>query len=100
MEKKAVIYLLVSAALILFMVSACSNAESEDEVIKLEITGMTCNHCVEHVTNALQSVEGVDTAQVNLETDSAVVRFSSERPSNEALVEAVKKAGYGAEVTE
>jgi len=100
MEKKAVLYLLISAALLSSMVSACSNAESEDEVIKLKITGMTCNHCVEHVTNALQSVEGVDTAQVNLETDSAFVRFSSERPSNEALVEAVKKAGYGAEVTE
>lgn len=100
MQKQTVTYLLLSAVLIMAMVSACSNAESEDEVIKLKITGMTCNHCVEHVTNALQSVDGVDTARVNLETDSAEVQFSGERPSNEKLVEAVKKAGYGAEVVE
>jgi Cu+-exporting ATPase len=100
MEKLTVKYLLISAVSLLIMISACSNAGSEGEVINLKISGMTCNHCVEHVTKALQSVEGVDTAKVNLETDSAIVQFSGERPSNEALVEAVKKAGYGAEVVE
>ncbi|HER00095.1 MAG TPA: hypothetical protein ENO22_12215 [candidate division Zixibacteria bacterium] len=77
---------------------ACSESESEETVINFKIEGMTCNHCVENVTKAMQSVEGVDTAVVYFEEDSAVVHYSGQRPSDEALLKAVEKAGYGAEL--
>ena len=67
-------------------------------MIKLKIRGMTCDHCVEHVARALRSVDGVESAEVDLVTDSAVVRFNGHRPSDKSLIDAVERAGYGAQV--
>jgi Cu+-exporting ATPase len=41
--------------------------------IDLGVGGMTCDDCVVHVTEALESVPGVETATVDLATRSAVV---------------------------
>lgn len=59
----------------------------------LKITGMTCQHCVMNVTKALRAVPGVEHADVSLEQGTAVVSGSADR---EALVQAVKAAGYEA----
>ncbi len=61
-------------------------------VAELGIGGMSCEHCVKAVTNALDSVEGT-WAEVTLAGGRAVVR--SKREIDEAaLREAVEKAGY------
>ena len=39
----------------------------------LEIEGMTCASCVGRVEKALKSVEGVESAHVNLATEKAVI---------------------------
>ena len=41
--------------------------------IDLGVGGMTCDDCVVHVTEALESVPGVEAAKVDLATRSAVV---------------------------
>ena len=43
----------------------------------LKIDGMTCDHCVMHVTNALESVEGVEKAKVSLKKKEALVKFDA-----------------------
>lgn len=43
------------------------------EFIDLGVGGMTCDDCVVHVTEALESVPGVEAATVDLTTRSAVV---------------------------
>ena len=58
----------------------------------LKIEGMTCQHCVSHVTEALEGVPGVAAAKVNLKKGEAVVK--SEATSLEALSAAVAAAGY------
>jgi Cu+-exporting ATPase len=61
--------------------------------IRLPIEGMTCASCVARVEKALKKVPGVGSAEVNLATETATVTLAAgARP--EALVEAVKKAGY------
>ncbi len=45
------------------------------EKITLPIGGMTCFSCVGHVERALQGVEGVLTANVNLATEKATVEY-------------------------
>ncbi|ABK60754.1 MULTISPECIES: heavy-metal-associated domain-containing protein [Clostridium] len=40
---------------------------------KLNIEGMSCNHCVMHVKNALMEIEGVSNVDVNLEGKFAIV---------------------------
>lgn len=59
----------------------------------LKIEGMMCQHCVAHVTKALQGVEGVCAVEVNLKKKTAVVELSKEM-ENETFVEAIAQAGY------
>lgn len=59
----------------------------------LKIEGMTCEHCVMHVTKALESVEGVAKAKVSLKKNEALVKFDT--PATlEAMSAAVAEAGY------
>jgi len=60
--------------------------------IDLGVGGMTCDDCVVHVTEALESVPGVEHARVDLGTRSAVVIA---RPDVEgsALASAVRATG-------
>ena len=64
---------------------------------KLEVTGMNCGACVNHVTQALQSVPGVKLAAVDLNSRTATVKHD-ESTTVEAMVEAVDEAGYHAEM--
>jgi copper chaperone len=61
---------------------------------KLRIEGMSCNHCVGRVENALTSVEGVESAKVSLEDKQALVKYDSSKASMEKFKEAVDEAGY------
>ncbi len=68
-------------------------------VIELKVEGMTCGHCVQHVTEALEKASGVKKAEVSLDEKKAVVTLKKEGAvSNEALIETVKEAGYEASV--
>lgn len=63
--------------------------------IRLKITGMTCNHCVAHTKKSLEAVPGVESVEVTLEPGRARVQGSADP---QALVAAVKEAGYEAQV--
>lgn len=58
---------------------------------KLSIEGMTCGHCVMHVKEALEELEGVKSAKVELDTKLAIVEGDA---SDVALKEAVEEVGY------
>lgn len=64
------------------------------ETITLNIEGMTCDHCVRAVTEALEGVTGVSTADVSLEQKRAVV--TGESVNTDALVAAIVEEGYEA----
>ncbi len=63
--------------------------------VVLAIQGMHCDGCVRSVSRVLARIEGVEAAEVDLERGRAVVRGGAD-PA--ALVEAVRKAGFGAEL--
>ena len=60
--------------------------------IDLGIGGMTCDDCVVHVTDALESAPGVEHATVDLESRSAVVEATPNVPAA-ALTAAVRATG-------
>ena len=60
---------------------------------KYTVEGMTCNHCVHHVTMALSEVEGVKDVKVSLVEKSALVN-SEDSVQFETLKAAVEEAGY------
>ncbi len=72
-------------------------ANESDDSQQLLLSGMSCASCVSRVQHALQGVPGVTQARVNLAERSALVMGSA---SAAELVNAVEKAGYGAEIIE
>lgn len=64
---------------------------------ELVIRGMNCANCARHVTEALQGVPGVASAQVDLQAARARVGWQG-AAQVEALIEAVRTAGYEARV--
>ena len=66
--------------------------------VKFDVTGMTCAACSAHVENAVKKVKGVDSVAVSLLTNSMVVEFNESATNTKAIITAVKKSGYGAEV--
>ncbi|MDR7307523.1 heavy metal translocating P-type ATPase [Rhodoferax saidenbachensis] len=67
--------------------------ETSSATIDIGIGGMTCASCVMRVEKALKKVPGVDSATVNLATESA--RIEVHNPDMEArLRRAVRDAGY------
>jgi Cu+-exporting ATPase len=63
----------------------------------LSVTGMTCGNCARHVTEAIQSVPGVQSATVSLDAEHATVRWiAGAEPNVPAVVDAIAREGYGA----
>ena len=57
------------------------------------IEGMMCGHCEARVKKTLEAISGIDFADVNHETDSAVVTLTAD-VSNYTLKNAVEEQGY------
>lgn len=62
---------------------------------QLKIEGMSCNHCVLSVREALESVPGVEKASVDLAAGTAVVDHG-DTVSSSQLTKAVEEEGYRA----
>ncbi len=62
---------------------------------KFSLTGRTCSSCASHIQKAVQKVQGVKEADVNLRTNSRNVIYDSPCDA-EKIRKAVKDAGYGA----
>ena len=58
------------------------------------VEGMTCASCAQTVEKAVQKIEGVDVASVNLATEKLSVPYQ-ENVSEEQIKKAVSDAGYG-----
>src|SRR5512139_3877341 len=66
-----------------------------DRNIDLQLTGMTCAACAARIEKVLNRTEGVR-ADVNFATEIAHVAFDADKVTPEALIAAVRKAGYDA----
>ena len=68
----------------------------ETEALDLKLTGMTCAACAARIEKVLNRVDGVR-AEVNFATESAHVEFDRAKATTDALIEAVRNAGYDAQ---
>lgn len=59
----------------------------------LDVEGMMCQHCVAHVTKALQGIAGVEAVEVSLENKTAAVTLNAD-VADDVLTKAVVDAGY------
>jgi Cu+-exporting ATPase len=70
-------------------------------VTNLQVSGMTCQNCARHVTDAIQGVSGVRSASVMLDAGRATVRWVPDAAQDvPAVIRAVAVAGYEARLVE
>ena len=61
---------------------------------QLDVRGMSCANCSSTVGEALELLDGVESAEVNFATDEASVEYDPERISLSELYAAIEDAGY------
>jgi Cu+-exporting ATPase len=59
------------------------------------VSGMTCTMCSSAITRALESVDGVTSANVNLTTNVATIHYKSPPINPSMLQETIEGVGYG-----
>jgi len=64
------------------------------QTLEFTVTGMTCDHCVRAVTNAVNEVPGVSETRVSLDEKKAVVQGENLDPK--AIIAAIEEEGYEA----
>lgn len=62
-------------------------------MVALRVKGMTCNHCVKSVKEALESVDGSQSVSVDLSSGIAKIEGQVEL---DKLIAAVEEEGYSA----
>lgn len=63
-------------------------------VVELPVRGMDCTECTQHVQRALAAVAGVESVQVFLASEKAILRLDPAQVTINQLQQAVKAAGY------
>ncbi|CAD0111892.1 unnamed protein product [Aureobasidium uvarum] len=64
------------------------------------ITGMTCAACVQSLTTGLEQPEWIESAQVNLISNSATVTFKGTKESVKDVIEIIEDLGFDASTEE
>ncbi|HIS55497.1 MAG TPA: heavy metal translocating P-type ATPase [Candidatus Fimimorpha excrementavium] len=65
---------------------------------KFDVTGMTCSACSSRVEKCVRHLDGIKDVSVNLLTNSMQAEYDDSKLTDERIIEAVVKAGYGASV--
>lgn len=69
------------------------NEMNEVKKMIVNVDGMSCNNCAKHVKNALEDIEGVSEAIVNLEKKNVEVSYQGDI-DEKVISDAINEAGY------
>jgi len=64
----------------------------KEDKIKLEITGMTCEHCAASIEKLIKAKEGIIEAEVHYPTGKAEFSFDPDQTSKESIVNAINQS--------
>ena len=63
-----------------------------------EISGMFCSDCVKRVIAVVRKVPGVRDVKVDLESGKGAISYEEGKANPDALIKAIKRAGYSAKL--
>lgn len=76
------------------MCKDCGCNSNKLEKIKLNVKGMSCNHCKNAVEKAVRGLPGVMAAEVDLAAGLLTVDLDSAKTTITDIKQAVEEAGY------
>lgn len=65
---------------------------------KFNVTGMTCSSCSAHVEKSIKNLNGVENVNVNLLSNTMIVKFDENKLNENDIISTVIKSGYGASI--
>ena len=65
---------------------------------KFNVTGMTCSSCSAHVEKSTKNLNGVENVNVNLLSNTMIVKFDENKLNENDIISTVIKSGYGASI--
>ena len=71
---------------------------ARQRTMEIQIQGMDCPECTQHVHHALSALPGVESVDVSLAAEKAVVRLDPSRVDISSIRKAVERAGYAVPV--
>ncbi len=60
----------------------------------IRIEGMSCQHCVASIENAVGTLEGVEAVTVSLDNKNAAVSFDENQVETSKIYEAIEEIGF------
>jgi copper chaperone len=64
------------------------------EKVTLNVSGMSCGHCVKAIEGSVGELKGVSTVKVHLENGTVDVEFNTSEVSLDAIKETIDEQGY------
>ncbi len=80
--------------IVLFILLLISSAFSAEEKILISIGGITSKDCINKIKTALENVDGVQSAEVKLESCDAIVTYDTDKTNGKNLLKAIAISGY------
>jgi copper chaperone len=62
--------------------------------IQLSVNGMSCNHCVRAIEQAVGEIDGTKEIKVELEKKEVSVSFDDKKVNLEQIIDAIQEEGY------
>ncbi|MDH5459113.1 MAG: copper ion binding protein [Nitrospinota bacterium] len=60
----------------------------------IQVEGMTCGHCVETVTQAVNTLDGISQVSVDLDKKQVSVDFDESRTNPDAISSKITEVGF------
>ena len=73
--------------------SSCNNT-SGSRTVKINIEGMTCNSCVQHIEGVISEKPFVESISVSLETKCAIISYDPTKTNPQELCTAIDDIGF------
>lgn len=64
------------------------------EKVTLNVSGMSCGHCVKAVEGSVGALEGVNSVKVNLDAATVDVEYNNETVTLDKIKETIDDQGY------
>jgi len=82
--------------LFFFLFPACSKTSAEPRTVEISVKGMTCESCVNAITQAMVELPGVSRVTVSLEQETATVTHDPSAVSDGQLAARINQLGFEA----
>ena len=61
----------------------------------LNVDGITCEHCVKTIKEAIVNLVGIFSVEVNIEKKQVIIEFDEKQAKSEDLIDKITGAGFG-----